>query len=654
MDNSFSNDKILHETNHPRKKLDAPKKEKPKWFKVLFSILMVGILLGLYGLFFSGEMVNSVQEQLSKLRENRITQAYYEYTTKAFQENTSLENFRDFISLYKVLSDNKSFIVEDQSRSNGTGKVTGVLISNDLNEMNIEYQLVKEEKQWKIQSIRLKELKNGKENDSVTQELVNKVHDQLKALQNDEIMDAYYAYFTKDFQNETPFQVFQEYVVSHPILTSYKNIEFKNRRIEDSTGHVDLVLGSDTGNYILEYVLKRENGDWKIWNLKLVLPPEEAAKKVQTNPDSLVIPVRELLDDLLLDKIETAYQNTAREFQEATSLSAFENFVHTHPVLSQRDLTDIRSGKIENGVGKLRVNLHDDEGLTVIEFKLGYDEGAWKIWGVQVLENPERKDSESYSQEGDKLNQQSLAELLIEVIKDQLRTLKHQDFVTAYYHLHSEEFQEGQTLPDFENFLEENPLFTQGRVVQFDRMMQNGKKITLKGILGTFDYKNHPVSYELIKEDDEWKINKFEAFDELEPIAENEDIKIFESEDKDVEFTDIKKITIGDEVDLNGMIKIPRVVLDQGVNLLFFNIEIEDGKEDSLVTLFLNHVDSSTTAPPLSTKLKKDGSTIISFSYAAPSGGWPEGNYLVKVTTNTGDEHIQGFQLRKGEKKFYE
>jgi hypothetical protein len=317
-------------------------------------------------------------------------------------------------------------------------------------------------------------------------------------------------------------------------------------------------------------------------------------------------------------------------------------------------LTDIRSGKIENGVGKLRVNLHDDEGLTVIEFKLGYDEGAWKIWGVQVLENPERKDSESYSQEGDKLNQQSLAELLIEVIKDQLRTLKHQDFVTAYYHLHSEEFQEGQTLPDFENFLEENPLFTQGRVVQFDRMMQNGKKITLKGILGTFDYKNHPVSYELIKEDDEWKINKFEAFDELEPIAENEDIKIFESEDKDVEFTDIKKITIGDEVDLNGMIKIPRVVLDQGVNLLFFNIEIEDGKEDSLVTLFLNHVDSSTTAPPLSTKLKKDGSTIISFSYAAPSGGWPEGNYLVKVTTNTGDEHIQGFQLRKGEKKFYE
>jgi len=553
MADSFPSDTDRKQGDRPQRKSNAPKKIKPTWFRILFSMAVLGVVLGIYGVLFAGGMLDIIKGQLGKLRESRITQAYYDYTSKGFQETTSLEEFREFLAIYKVLSDNKTFIYEGRSINDSIGKIKGVLISNELHEMNAEYQLVKEENAWKIQSIRLKEAAGDNEKDSVTLELANKVHEMLKTLQRDEILDAYYGFLSKDFQRETPFQVFQEYVETNAILTSFKNVDFKDRRIEDGTGYVDLVLSTDAGNFFLEYKLKRENGDWRVWSLRLVLPPEEAAKKVATDPDTLAIPVRELLDSILLDNIEKAYLNTAKEFQEATSLASFESFVHSYSALTRRDLTDIKSGLIENGVGKLRVNLHDEEGMTVMEFKLGHDEGQWKIWGVQVIESPERIENNPMQQENKKLDHQSLAEKLLY----------------------------GEDL-----------------------------------------------------------------------IVESE-IPVKESVDIDVLHTDIKKIIIGDEVDADGTIKIPRIVIDTNTNLLFINVIIEDGVVDSLVTLFLNHVDSGTTAPPLSTKLKQDGNTIVSIAFAAPSEGWPEGNYLIKVTTTTGDEHIQGFQMREGERKFY-
>lgn len=652
MENSYSQDKTLQEQEHPSKKTKPPQKGRSTWFRILSTILLVGIVLGSYGFFFAPDMAEVVKGQLSKLRENRITQAYYDYTSKAFQTNTSLENFRNFIALYKVLSDNKSFIFEDSERNEGIGKITGVLISNDLQEMEVEYLLAKENDRWKIQSIRLKELKVGSETDSVMQELVKLVHEQLMYLQKDDIVDAYYTFFSKEFQSETPLQVFQEFVNTHPILTSYKNIDFKDKRIEDSTGFITLLLGSEQGNFKAEYKLKRENGEWKIWNLRLTLPPEAAAKKALTDPNTLSDPVREWLDDLLMDKVEHAYERTSKEFKEATSLNSFENFVHTYPVLLRRDLTDMRTGAIDDGVGKLRVHLHDEEGITTIEFKLGYDEGVWRIWGIQVVEAPE--ENESYAEEPLNPTIKSLAEQLIGIVHQQLKSLMHQDYTYAYYHFASQEYRDHHTLENFEQFLEANPLFTHGRDAQFDKMEQKRNKIALKGMLETYDYEVTPVRYEFVKDDGKWKISHFEALNVPHPITENE-IELFEAKENEpnIPTNKIEKITIGDDVDSNGMIKTPRVVMDQGTNLLFFNVQIDNGVADSLITLFLNHVDSGTTAPPLATKLKHDGDTTVSFSYAAPPKGWPEGNYVVKITINTGDEKVQGFQLRKGEKKFY-
>lgn len=634
----------------------APKRREKAWFWLLFSVVIAGIVLGVYGTFFSPDMLRVVDSQLATLRENRVTQAYYDYTSKAFQENTSLDAFRNFLTLYNVLSNNKSFRFDNQTRDTDIGKINGVLISNDLAEMKAEYLLVKEDNEWKIQSILLKELPK-RDSDSGTQLVVNLVHEQLQALQKDDAMDAYYSFFSKEFQNETSFKAFQDYVRSYPILTSYKNMVFKTRKIEDSVGYVDVELGSDSGQYLLEYMLKFRNGEWKIWNLRLVLPPEEASELVSTDPNSLSYPVREWLDALLVNKVKKAYANTSKDFQDTTSFSDFEKFVSSNPIFAKRDLTDIRSGTIDNGVGKLEVNLHDDEGLTVIEFKLGFDEGVWKIWGMRVVESPELEETETITQEPESENLQELEKQLIDVVTGQLKALKYQDFKQAYEQYASNEYRRQHTFADFERFIESTSPFTERVKSSFESMGQRGGTMILRGELTGLDNKKYLVEYELVREGKEWKINRFEKVSNFAPIAEAEiplkNPELAESVDRIVSTTDVKKIKIGDEVDQNGMIKTPRIVLDSDINLLFFNVDVEKGEQGALVMLFLTHVDSGTAAPPLSTKLKKSGLTTISFSYAAPADGWPEGNYVVKVTTSSGDEHFQRFQVRKGEKQFY-
>lgn len=507
---------------------------KPAWFRWLLFFTFLGLVLGVYGVVYRSDMIDVVNGQLEKIKENRVTQAYYDYTSKEFQNTYSLPVFRQFVLAYKPLFDNKTFISERQSVTDGVGKVEGILISKELHEVAVEYLLAKEDNRWKIESIHLSEIADKNKPDPLVEEIALKAHDHLKTIQNNNFTDAYYGFFSKEFQNGTSFQEFEKYVKSNPVLALFNQIDFKEGAVEHDMGYVELELHSDAGNSLVEYRFKKEDGVWKIWNIHLVLPAEEAEKKLATDPAALEVPVRLFLDAVLSGNVENAYNGTAGEFQETTSLSSFKDFARNYPVLQKRDLSDIKEGTIHDGVGTLRANLHDTEGMTVLEFKLGYEVGQWKIWGLKIIETPQIK----------------------------------------------------------------------GPVAMSDVVLS-----PVEGIKASEKTVNSPV--------------------------------------------EIQSIIVGDEVDSAGIIKTPRVVIDSDINLLFFNVKVENGVVGTLVTLFLNHVDSGTNAPPLSTNLKKDGLTIVAFSYAAPSGGWPLGDYVVKITLSSGQEKIQAFQIRKGEKEFY-
>jgi hypothetical protein len=97
-----------------------------------------------------------VRDQLTAIRINDPSKAYYAYTTKGFRKSFSLEDFKNMIRRFKVFYQNKSFKAEDAAFEGTTiVKLTGKILAADGEAMNAKFDVVLEDGEWKIQSIYL-------------------------------------------------------------------------------------------------------------------------------------------------------------------------------------------------------------------------------------------------------------------------------------------------------------------------------------------------------------------------------------------------------------------------------------------------------------------------------------------------------------------
>ncbi len=118
-------------------------------FAVLF--LYVGLLLTFVFSATSG-LITSVEGQLIAIRAGDISKAY-SYTSSDFQKSTSLEDFKKFLEKAPALTNNKSVSFPSRSFKNNQGAVTATLVSKDGKETTVEYELVKENNEWKVINI---------------------------------------------------------------------------------------------------------------------------------------------------------------------------------------------------------------------------------------------------------------------------------------------------------------------------------------------------------------------------------------------------------------------------------------------------------------------------------------------------------------------
>lgn len=613
------------------------------WVKVLFLFSCGGAIVAMLALLSPHGAIDTVKEQLEALNDNRISQAYYEYTSKEFQKTTSIQQFKEFLSIYPVLFETRSYDLKQERADEKRAQVIGVLVSHDLEEMQAEWGLVKENDEWKIVSLRLTELLNEEQSSQITSQMINLVKNQLQALRNREMVDAYYGFVSKDFQQETSRDDFEDFIKEHPVLVNYRSISSEEGRVENNRGYVTLALENEKGAYLLEYTLSRELGEWKVFSLKVLLPPEVAVQKAATNPEALIPPVKDLLEALVSEQPYRAYKQTSKDFQDETSFENFQKFIDSFPALSRRELADIKRGEIQNGTGIVRVNLHDDEGITTLEFRMGFSEGEWFVWGMEVIDAPEREDETINTTV--EIKELPLAEQLMAILRQQLTYLYHQDIYEAYTLTMSEEYQNGNTVDEFEEFFSAHPMFMDHRTSYFNRIREQDGQVTLRGFITTFDEETFPVRFDFTKEKGEWKVDEMSLLEKHEPIAEAEEVLDKVEEDlppKPIEFTGI---IVGTEVDEQGVVTTPLETVQGDVDLLFFNVNLMNGQPKVLVTLYLEHVDSGSTAPPLSTMLDQKGDSMISFSYAAPKKGWPPGEYIIKVRSTTGQEYLTKFKV---------
>lgn len=144
----------IQETIVPDQKT-ATKETSPLWFKTLLSVVVLIFATVLIKTFLTEDLTDTVEGQLKAIKQGNIAEAYYAFSSKKFQEATSLDAFEDFIKKYPAFSENKSIQFKERNVNNDVGTLDGVMITYHDNKIPIEYKLVKESDHWKILSIRL-------------------------------------------------------------------------------------------------------------------------------------------------------------------------------------------------------------------------------------------------------------------------------------------------------------------------------------------------------------------------------------------------------------------------------------------------------------------------------------------------------------------
>ena len=128
-----------------------------KAMKIILGILVAIVLIVFLALFFTRGLPDAAREQLSAIKSGDTAVAY-SMTSKAFQQESSMDDFKKFIDKYPVLHDYKDITFTERKIENGLGYLNGTIEGTDGSKMQIEYQLVKENDKWKIQAIRISDV----------------------------------------------------------------------------------------------------------------------------------------------------------------------------------------------------------------------------------------------------------------------------------------------------------------------------------------------------------------------------------------------------------------------------------------------------------------------------------------------------------------
>src|SRR5262245_5257111 len=156
------------------------RKRSPKVLAILGGagcLVLTLIGVGLIYFFISNlgkEELQMVNDQLGALRRNDIDRAY-SYCSLAFQKSTTRDDFLRMVEDYPVLKNAKDFTSMDRSKNvGGLTILKGTITGEDGSKLPAEYQLVRENDKWKIQSLKLSPAGLSVENPAAPQQMTPK------------------------------------------------------------------------------------------------------------------------------------------------------------------------------------------------------------------------------------------------------------------------------------------------------------------------------------------------------------------------------------------------------------------------------------------------------------------------------------------------
>lgn len=376
---------------------EEPAKRFPGWLKALFGLLILGALVALVVQFKKSDSEETIKSQLNALKTGKLTEAYYQYTSKEFQKATSLEKFKEVIRSFPLLTQVSSISIDEKEENDDQESLKATLDSDDNQTFKMDYGLVKEDGEWKIIFFKLAEAPHAIEEAPIdpANNPIDTIENQLESIKANKLDAAYNDYVTKDFKKSTSFNAFKEFVQAHPILSEFSSK--KHGSFSDTQGvkKIKYWISDDQGNRnILDYTLAKEGDKWKIRGIELL--PDDAEpidqKTAETDPSHLSEQVTNFVDLIKNGEIEKAYNEyTTDNFKNATTLDVFTNTLKGYNSFIHNESLEFKKTSLKGRVGTVIAVLKDNaDDARTAQFDLVPSEDTWKIEQVLIFKMPER------------------------------------------------------------------------------------------------------------------------------------------------------------------------------------------------------------------------------------------------------------------------
>ena len=214
----------------------------------------------------------------------------------------------------------------------------------------------------------------------------------------------------------------------------------------------------------------------------------------------------------------------------------------------------------------------------------------------------------------------------IKVVEEQLVYLRNNDLEGAY-RLNSGDFQKATSLPRFRQFVAAYPSLAQNHQANFSsRKVENGIGY-IEGSLTAVDGSRTPVQYQLVKENDQWKI----LYIEMAPTGLDSVAAAKQPVPQQASWpgnTVIERVEVGTSRAPNGSIINPSIRFSEGTGEIKVSAYVSGARKDQQISAVW-YFSGEKITDPVENLMDEDGDFISQFSISPPNNGWPSGRYKI-------------------------
>lgn len=251
-----------------------------KVMKIILSILIFIIAIVFLAFYFTKGISGVAREQLEAIRAGDITTAY-SFTSKAFQNETSVDKYTKFIDQFPILRNYQDVTFTERKVENGFGSLNGIIEGSDGSKMKIEFQLVKENDTWKIQAEGLSAIGVGEivESKPASSQMANddsgtSIHD---ILINDAAGSDGYVSNTKTVLSNTSPKIFATIQIISPKGKGKVEVTLVQANGEEIGPLVGEI--SQSGNIMKAFSFTRSNPEWPKGKYKIIVKLSSGANQ---------------------------------------------------------------------------------------------------------------------------------------------------------------------------------------------------------------------------------------------------------------------------------------------------------------------------------------------------------------------------------------